>query len=191
MKDALPNVLPGPLGVPTDLGASVSGHVVEYYEAVENLVSRVASYVGAGLIAGEGAVVIATPEHTVLITSALQAQGIDVSDAYSVGTLVTLDAATTLESFMVNGRPDALAFKASVGNVITQVRQKSQVPIVRAFGEMVALLWADEHPLAALALEDLWNELLGQHPFSLLCGYPLDGLRYEDVNSISARHTRG
>ena len=43
---------------------------------------------------------------------------------------------------------------------------------VRAYGEMVALLWDDGLVNAAIQLEAMWNELGQAHPFSLLCGYP-------------------
>ena len=44
---------------------------------------------------------------------------------------------------------------------------------MRGYGEMVALLWEDGNIPAALALEDLWNELAATHEFALLCAYPL------------------
>jgi len=50
---------------------------------------------------------------------------------------------------------------------------RAKFPIVRAFGEMVAVLWERDQREAAIELEELWNELLGHHPFSLMCGYPL------------------
>jgi hypothetical protein len=45
------------------------------------------------------------------------------------------------------------------------------------------VLWAQGRPNAALAVEDVWNNLLGHHPFSLLCGYPVTGLADADVAS--------
>jgi PAS domain-containing protein len=42
-----------------------------------------------------------------------------------------------------------------------------------AFGEMVALLWADGNQPAALALERLWNDLAKTHSFQLRCAYPM------------------
>jgi hypothetical protein len=54
------------------------------------------------------------------------------------------------------------------------LRMHATYPPVRAFGEMVALLWAQGKSQAALELEDLWNELPGHHPFSLMCAYSLD-----------------
>jgi hypothetical protein len=43
---------------------------------------------------------------------------------------------------------------------------------VRAFGEMVSLLWDGNQVSAAIELEAMWNELGSQYPFSLYCGYP-------------------
>ena len=42
---------------------------------------------------------------------------------------------------------------------------------VRAYGEMVALLWEAGDVLAAIDLETLWNELASELPFALYCAY--------------------
>ena len=42
---------------------------------------------------------------------------------------------------------------------------------VRAYGEMVALLWEHGDVLAAIELEELWNDLGRELDFSLLCAY--------------------
>ena len=38
---------------------------------------------------------------------------------------------------------------------------------------MVAVLWKEGNFVAALQLEELWNELQRRTPFSLFCAYPL------------------
>ncbi|MDP8931195.1 MAG: MEDS domain-containing protein [Actinomycetota bacterium] len=45
---------------------------------------------------------------------------------------------------------------------------------VRIYGEMVALLWEEGNILAAMALEDLWNQFAGSRAFSLMCAYPMN-----------------
>jgi hypothetical protein len=90
------------------------------------------------------------------------------------GQYVALDAAQTLDQFIVNGQPDHQRFSDVVGGQL--LRTHATYPRVRAFGEMVALLWETGNSRAALELEDMWNELLGHHPFSLLCAYSLDAL---------------
>ena len=54
---------------------------------------------------------------------------------------------------------------------------------VRAFGEMVDVLWKDGLQNTALRLEDLWNNLSQEQGFLLLCTYLIDSLdsnAYED-----------
>jgi len=42
---------------------------------------------------------------------------------------------------------------------------------LRAYGEMVDVLWRDGNSRAAIRLEELWNEAGKEHSFSLLCAY--------------------
>jgi hypothetical protein len=61
-----------------------------------------------------------------------------------------------------------------------------------AFGEMVAILWANGHCDAAVRLEQLWNELARRHSFTLRCAYPSDGFANEKdrdyLTRICAEH---
>ena len=176
--------------LPDDLGASDRGHEVQYYEESRFLVGRVADFIAPGLMAGEAAVIVATPKHADLIEAELLRRGIDVGAAERAGTLVSLDAVETLGKFMLGGRPDPYLFDTVIGTTIERARSAAVVPIVRAFGEMVAVLWAQARPAAAIAVEDLWNRLLGHHPLSLLCGYPIEQLDANDIETLSALHTR-
>lgn len=176
--------------LPNDLGASDRGHEVEYYEHSRFLVGRVTDFIAPGLTAGEAAVIVATPKHADLIEAELLRRGIDVGAAQRAGTLVSLDAVETLGQFMLGGRPDPYLFDTVIGKTVEGARSAAEVPIVRAFGEMVAVLWGQGRPGAAIAVEDLWNRLLGHHPLSLLCGYPIEQLDASDIETLSALHTR-
>ena len=70
---------------------------------------------------------------------------------------------------MRDGRIDRNAFFAEIGGVIRDAGRTGRP--VRAYGEMVALLWDAGDVLAAIDLETLWNELSGELPFSLYCAY--------------------
>src|SRR6516164_2703163 len=145
--------------LPTDWSElGTSDHVVLVYEAEAHLIDTVSRFAGAGLMAGEAAIVIATPLHREQLDARLHAQGVDLATAYVQGQYVALDAAETLAQCMVDGWPDAQRFADVVGGVIARVG--SQYPRVRAFGEMVALLWAAEHGDAALQMEVLWHDLI-------------------------------
>jgi PAS domain S-box-containing protein len=148
-------------------------HFVQFYEADDYLVDSLTAYVAAGLRAGQASVVIATPEHRAAISRKLAANDVDSDSAISSGSLVLLDAAETLAKILVDGLPDRALFLNVIGRIIAEVSRQSRG--VRAFGEMVALLWMDERRDAAIQLESLWNELGEQHPFSLFCAYPLTG----------------
>jgi PAS domain S-box-containing protein len=154
-----------------DLGAA--DHMVLVYDEEAHLLDAVSRFAGTALAASEAVVVIATPSHRDHIDARLRAQGVDVTTARAQEQYVLLDAAETLAQFIVDGCPDAPRFIDVVGGVIA--RAGGRYPRVRAFGEMVALLWAEGNLDAALRLEALWNDLATLHPFSLLCAYPLHG----------------
>ena len=131
-------------------------HVVQFYETDAELVGRVGEY----LKAAEAAVVIATEAHR----DALAAE------VPRPGEIVWLDAQATLERITRDGAVDPAAFSDIVGGVIRAATAGGRP--VRAFGEMVALLWQRSDVAGALALETLWNELMATVPFSLYCAYP-------------------
>lgn len=149
-------------------------HSVHFYDRPASLIDRVCEYVREGFRGGDAAIIICTPEHLQSVDACLGARGFDVAALRASGQYVSLDAARTLGLFTVNGRPDRIRFSDVVGGQL--LRTQATYPRVRAFGEMVALLWAQGKSQAALELEDLWNELLGHHPFSLMCAYSLDVL---------------
>jgi len=63
---------------------------------------------------------------------------------------------------------------------------------VRAFGEMVALLWAEGHCGATVRLEYLWHRFCTEESFSLLCAYPRSGFTAdgaESMRQICGAHT--
>lgn len=147
-------------------------HVVQFYERDDELLSSAGSYLVGAIRAGEVAVAIATPARLQAFDEALVAAGIDVSAARETGAFLTLDAAGTLSRFLIGGRPDADRFDSVVGSVIRGA-SGSKRP-VRAYGEMVALLWAAGQVNAAIELETLWNDLAATIPFTLFCCYRMD-----------------
>ena len=155
--------------VDTDLHLDDGQHVVQFYAADDELVAAVGAYLRGALSVGESAIVIASPEHREAFAAHLLAAGVDVELAGAQGRLVLLDAADTLARFMVDGRPDPRAFEAVVGEL---VRASGARGSVRAYGEMVALLWDAGLVNAAIELEGLWNALGDQTPFALFCAYP-------------------
>jgi len=86
---------------------------------------------------------------------------------------------------LIDGWPDAELFETVVGDVIA--RAAGGHPRVHAFGEMVALLWADGKREATIRLEELWNALADRRSFSLLCGYPIAAFGGEGDGTLFLR----
>jgi len=156
---------------------SASEHFVQFYENDRFLLDSLVAFIGAGLRAGEVAIVIATKVHRHALEQRLQEEGVKLAGALRHTHYFALDAAEMLSRFMVNGMPDPVLFNEVVGGLVRRASLNG-APL-RAFGEMVALLWAEGKATAAIRLEELWNELGKHHRFSLFCAYPMDGFRGE------------
>ena len=149
-------------------------HFVQFYEADGFLLNSLSGFIGKAINSGDGALVLATREHRDGLDELLRTNGLDVVNARASGRYVSLDAAETLSKFMLDGSPDPKAFNELMGGVISSVTD-GRTP-VRAFGEMVALLWAEGNYAGAIRLEELWNDLQKSHSFSLFCAYPMNSL---------------
>ena len=153
--------------------ARESAHLVQFYEADSFLLEALSRLVGDSLVAGDSGVVIATRAHRDGLEEELRRRGLDLDALRSQGRYVALDAAETLASFMVDDFPDEDRFRNVIAEVIKRAIEKSESRHACAYGEMVALLFADGKGDALLRLEELWNALGKELPFSLCCGYPM------------------
>jgi hypothetical protein len=160
-------------------------HFVQLYEEPEALAGAVAEYIGAGLARGEGAVIIARPENRTRFVATLERRGLAAGEMIEAGQLKLFDAAATLERFMANGAPAWTSFHELIGGVIADLRL--QYPTVRAYGEMVDILWQAGNREGAIRLEEYWNELGKLQTFSLFCAYRLSHLDADE--SICRVHT--
>ena len=151
------------------------GHVVHFYAEDGFLLDTLSRYVGTALGAGDAAVVIATQEHRDGLWTRLSGRGLDLATAVQQGRYVALDAAETLNRLLLDGWPDPSRFQEVIGGVLTQAASACEGPSgrVAAFGEMVALLWAQGKVDEVVRLEELWNELAKVHSFVLRCAYPI------------------
>src|SRR5687768_10942270 len=134
-------------------------HAVRFYDSAESLCRIVANFLGEGLRANQPALVIATPEHRAGIAEALRTENLDLLALQASGDLVLLDAEQTLATFMVDGMPDASRFEAKGTEIIQRACGSRTNCTVRAYGEMVDVLWKQGKSVAAVRLEMLWNKL--------------------------------
>jgi PAS domain-containing protein len=170
-------------------------HIVQFCEDDSFLVSEVSRLVGTAIGAGDCAVIIATKAHREAIAHRLATNGLNTAVAIRQGRFVSLDAAETLAKFMSAGEPDPEQFTAVIGDVFVRAKKATGRENARlaAFGEMVALLWAEGKKEAAIRLEQLWNSLAETHTFALHCAYPIKGFSRSDsselFSEICAEHT--
>jgi hypothetical protein len=165
-------------------------HAVRFYESRQSLAGMVGQFLGEGFVAGLPAVVIATPEHVAAIKGVLTARFFNVGRLEAAGDLIMVDADATLAQFMVDGMPDAARFRNAVTPLIERACRGGKDCVIRAYGEMVDVLWKAGHTVAAVRLETLWNQLAQTHAFALLCGYSM-GHFYKDAahQEICGLHT--
>src|SRR5262245_13246498 len=115
-------------------------HAVRFYEDDGSLCRIVGRFLADGIVSGQPALVVATPEHTEGIVADLRARHLAVETMQAEGRLMLLDAADTLSAFMVDGYPDSRQFMRRMADVLQQVRGTRQLAI-RVYGQMVDVLW--------------------------------------------------
>jgi DNA-binding NarL/FixJ family response regulator len=150
-------------------------HEVQFYSDDAVFLDSFTRCIVTALKADNGAIVVATKSHRDSLLQRLKAECVDVDGAIQQGTYISLDAADTLSTIMVNGLPDAVLFFESISGLIEAVSKasKAEHPRVAFCGERVGLLWAEGKTDAAIRLEQLCNDLVKTHEVEILCAYPL------------------
>ena len=163
-----------------------AGHVVQFYGEDGFLLDELSRFIGTALGAGDAAVVIATREHREGLAARLRIRGLDTGMAIAQGRYILLDAAETLARIAPGGSPDRVRFAEIVGGVMARAMTvpEGEPRRIAAFGEMVALLWADGKPDAAICLEQLWNGLAKTYSFHLRCAYPMSSFCREEHGDL-------
>jgi hypothetical protein len=169
------------------------GHFVQLYDHDASLLSKnVAHYLSEGLKRDESALVVATREHTDAFVVELQKLGVNTEQAVSESRLLMLDAQRTLGEFMIDGQPDRERFERVIRAAMSKVQVAGPTGL-RAYGEMVGILWTAREYTAAIRLEEFWNKLLHGGNFTLFCSYPIDifaeDFQISGVDALLCDHT--
>lgn len=168
-------------------------HDVQFYDADEALAAAVGNFLVQGIRVGQPCIVIATAAHRAAFIEQIRQAGIEADDLIEGRDIVWLDAREALASFMEGGSPNPELFEATVGNVFDKLMEKRRYLVLRAYGEMVDILWRDGKADAALELERLWNALARKYAFTLLCAYSKESLAMCDeghnIEHICEHHT--
>ncbi len=154
-------------------------HVVQFYDDDNLLIGNLCAASAAALAEGSSVVLLATRLHLRQIDEQLVSFGVDLQRLAEAGRYVVSDAAETLSGLMINGSLNEAAFDRVVGGIMREAVSRSANGFVFGFGELVALLCADNNPNAAVRLEQLWNSLARRLRFSLYCAYPMSTMERE------------
>jgi len=162
------------------------GHLVQVYQedADAALIANVGRYLREGLRNGEALMVVANRRHREAFQKEIG------SDA---GRATFIDSGEMLARLMTRGQPDWARFEAEIGGAVQGIRQAVAGGGLRAYGDMVNLLWKSRQHASAIRLEQFWNKLLSRGYFSLYCAYSIDifgtDFREAALDGILATHT--
>lgn len=158
-------------------------HIVQIYGDDSVFLDGLEGFVGNALRTGESAIVIASAAHLHGLERRMRDHGVDVQRARMEGRYIDRLAEETLERFMVDDWPDEARFTECVSELLALGRGENNRK-VRAFGEMVAILWSRGKVAATLQLEMMWTRFCEKQQFPLLCAYPRDGFTKNAAESI-------
>jgi DcmR-like sensory protein len=158
-------------------------HSVQIYDDDAVFLDALEGFIAGALRRGEAAIVIATPSHRIALQKRLLALGLNLDAAAGQDRYLALDVTETLGQFMRQGWPDEELFRLVVSRILDRARGEDGRP-VRAFGEMVAVLWAQGHSGATVRLEHLWHSLCREEAFALFCAYPRSGFTQDAMESM-------
>jgi hypothetical protein len=147
-------------------------HIVQLYQDQDFLCSAVCRYIGAGLASGEGIILFPTLTHWNTFRTRLE--GVDVHAAQERGQLTVFDANELLPRFMRDAMPDPRVFKGVIGDIFGQALAGGSYQKVRAWGELVDLLWERGDVAASMNLEDLFDQLNKKIGIAMFCSYQTD-----------------
>src|SRR5450432_2940735 len=168
-----------------------SSHIVYPYTDESQIVDAVSLLASVGFRRGEGVLLIMASIHCGPIRQRLEAQGFNLTELEASGKLVCEDAADLLSSFMVDGIVDEDKFKKTIIGMIQKAKigEGGRARPVRAFGEMVDLLWRTDRQTTE-RLEELLNEVMERQSVRILCAYWLADTKPNDFpQDLIARHS--
>jgi hypothetical protein len=157
-------------------------HVLDIYSNESEFLDSLVNFVSIGLKQGDSVILIATEMHLQHVEHELMRMGLDLDTLAAERKYFSRDARSVLSKFMVADWPDEKKFQETILSLLNEAKHDGKK--IRAFGEMVALLWAEGLSAATVRLEHLWAELCKRTEISLFCAYPMSGVTEDPTNSI-------
>src|SRR5438132_10742031 len=159
---------------PVVADADAPDHIVQLYQDEDFLNRAVCRFVGAGLMNGEGIILVSTLPHWNAFCARLEADGVSVEAVRKRGQLTVVDADECLTRFMRDAMPDPPVFNGVFGDVVVQARAEGNYQKMRVWGEMVNVLWERGDTAASMNLEDLFDQLGRKRDIAIFCSFLMD-----------------
>jgi hypothetical protein len=157
-------------------------HLVQVYEDDNVLLNTLEGFAGSGFIAGDCVVIIAKAVNLEALSIRLKDQHFDLDSLILSGQYIPVNADDLLNLFMVNDWPHDKKFRAAAKALITRANWTGRP--VRAYGEMVAILWENGLKGATVHLENLWNTFREKNRFTLFCAYPSHIFEHDNDDAV-------
>jgi hypothetical protein len=157
-------------------------HLVQVYENEKIFLDTLEGFAGTGFLANDSVVIIATSTHLDALNARLRSHSFDLNALIKGDQYIPIKAEDLLSILLVDGWIDEKIFNSFITDIVNRAKQRNGK--VRAFGEMVAVLWEQGLCGATVQLENLWNQLHGKSPFTLFCAYPKTGFMQSTNDSI-------
>lgn len=166
-------------------------HLIQVYENEKIFLDTLEGFAGTGFLAKDTVVIIATSKHLDSLNTRLRSHGFDLSALIESDQYIPINAEDLLSVFLVDDWIDEDIFNSFITDLVRRAKKRNGK--VRAFGEMVAILWEKGHCGATVQLENLWNQLHGKDRFTLFCAYPRIGFTQsanESMDIICKQHAK-
>jgi hypothetical protein len=158
------------------------GHLVEFFAADDKLIEHVADFIQEGFNSGCACISVMTPEHHAAIDRELARRGLSTEKFIADYRYIVLDPRETLDALRPADHFDVAEFHRRMGGLISLAATGGKQ--VRIVGELVTLLAEGGEGDAVIQLEELWNDLSRDYPFTLYCPYPI----YVFESALDSKH---
>lgn len=149
-------------------GTQASEHFVQLCDSSESMSAAAAAFLADAHRAGDALLIVARESNWINIHRTLTARGVDVGAETTNGRLIAMNAVSKLAELSRKGVPHAPSFDVTIGEPVRALAAKGRLSI---YGEMVDVLAELDEVDAAIALEEMWNDLAERASFRLMCGY--------------------
>ena len=155
--------------VPRVGNGAAAQHSMQLFDSRDSVADAVSGFIAEGVEAGDVVLAVMRRETWESTARRLRERGVDPAVAQASGGLTVLDAAATLETFLVNGRIDQKLFEDSVGTLVWALASSDRR--LRIYGEMVDVLASTGDFGSRCSSRRAGTTLRAETPFTLFCGY--------------------